>query len=181
MEQTNNRIELQVCNDSVDSTMSDSNQNLIDDETSINEGHSEAESRQMAAHEARGKSKVKWFILMDIFVAWTSAYFLTFCVSPLETTLLDELNWSSSQYSYIVATTFLGAIVGPFLLPFFDRHKKSVNICSIRNNQVLLIVGQGSFAILLQIYRTQQLAGYYALILVSRFVIGLGMGLTDAM
>merc|ERR1719150_1797427 len=100
------------------------------------------ERRQTESHQARGESTIKWWILGEVFVAWTSAYFLTFCVSPLESTLLEILNWSSSQYSYIVAATFVGAIIGPLLIPFFERHRGTLNVCSIHHNQLLLIVGQ---------------------------------------
>ena len=138
-------------------------------------------ARHLLAQKKRGESRLKWFVLADVFCSWTSAYFLTFCVAALETTLLDLFNWDSVYFSYIVASTFLGAIVGPFLLPFFEGFRNKVALCTLANNQILLIIGQVSFALFLQAYHAHAHSAFYILMLASRFVIGLGMGSTDAL
>eukprot|EP01084_Bolivina_argentea_P099542 178928_1 len=139
------------------------------------------DEQHLEAQKERGESRLKWWILCDVFFSWTSAYFLTFCVSSLETTLLNLFNWDSSYFSYIVASTFLGAIVGPFLLPFFDGIKNRCNICTLLNNQIILLIGQLLFALLLDLYHNNQKSIYFLLICISRFIIGIGMGSTDAL
>ena len=140
-----------------------------------------SDESHLRAQQYRGQSLFKWLVLCQVFFSWTSAYFLTFCASALETTLLDVFNWNSSYFSYIVASTFLGAIIGPFCLPFFDGFKHKVNVCTLFNNQIILFIGQLSFALLLNVYRIDQSAVYFALICFTRFIIGIGMGSTDAL
>lgn len=139
------------------------------------------EVQHKLAQEKRGESSLKWWILFNVFWSWTSAYFLTFCVSSLETTLIDLFDWDSSYFSYIVASTFLGAIVGPFLLPFFDGIKGRCNICTLLNNQLILFIGQALFGILLGLYHNNKTSFLFIMICFSRFIIGLGMGSTDAL
>ena len=150
-------------------------------ETSLTSSNESKEIQHKLAHERRGESRLKWWILFDVFFSWTSAYFLTFCVSSLETTLLDLFDWDSSYFSYIVASTFFGAIIGPFLLPFFDGLKNRFTICSLLNNQIILFIGQLAFGLLLDLYHKNQESYLFGLICFSRFIIGIGMGSTDAL
>jgi len=146
-------------------------------------GESYLADKHAKAQQERGASALKWWILLDVFVAWNSSWFTTFSAASLETTLIETLHWSSSQYSYVTASTFCGAIVGPFLLPMFDwilslAALENIPLGSNHFSQLLLILGQGSFAALLP--HTRDSDGFYTLILLSRFVIGLGMGSADA-
>ena len=114
------------------------------DDKQTQDEHSEAQKH-------RAESTLKWWILLDVFIAWMSAYFLLFCVSSLETTLLDLFHWDSTHFSYLVSCTFLGCIVGPFLVPFFEGFRNKYNVCTLLNNQIILIIGQCCFAVLLEV------------------------------
>jgi len=144
---------------------------------------SNADSRHLVAQKKRAQSSMKWWVLLDVFVGWMSSWFTTFSASALETTLLESLHWDSSQYSYVVACTFCGAIVGPFLLPLFDYVLKRAAPDILSSNhlsQSLMIIGQCAFALLIEAYHSNPNESYFALILLSRIVIGLGMGSADA-
>jgi len=153
--------------------------------TANGEPDAHLQDAHLKAQKARGESSLKWWILLDVFAAWNSSWFTTFSAAALETTLIETLHWDSSQYSYITAATFGGAIIGPFLLPLFDwilTKTRGIPISSNHLSQMLLIIGQGTFAVLLQVYHEgkESQSAIYGLLLISRMIIGLGMGSADA-
>eukprot|EP01084_Bolivina_argentea_P248350 415395_1 len=142
-------------------------------------------SQHSIAQKYRSESALKWWVLFDIFCSWSSAYFLTYGVSSLETTLLTIFQWESAQFSYLVAATFLGAVIGPAMIPLFDAY--SFKLCTLLNNQVILFLGELMFSISLYLYSSLlsysniRIQYVYILILFSRFVIGIAMGSTDSL
>ena len=97
--------------------------------------------------------------------------------SYIETLLMDEYGWSTTDFSYVISAAYYTAMVVPFITPYTIYHIFNGNLLSalIFFQSIGFLVGAILFAISI-IFDANLIIVY-----TSRVIIGIGWGGTDSL
>ena len=162
----------------VDSTLN--NDIDIDENTPLNLKETDADNSD-SGKDAILNDNYKWHIVFCCGVAWLSVYYVLWTPAYIEHSIINEYNYSSAEYSYLIAICYLGAAIGSFSSSYHILIHNHNHLETLTLFLALLILSTAMFTFVLYFYHEIWMIIPYFWLLVSRFLAGICVGAIDTL
>ena len=126
------------------------------------------------------KTKYRWHIVFALAFSWIAGYYVAWLPTFVEDSVINDYNFSSAEFSYIISMSYLGAAIGSFFGSFGIMSSNFNHILTLYCFLLLLFASNVFMIIIFYYYFDNEWMFIpYFWLLVIRFAIGICVGAID--